>query len=70
MQRVKLFKGVENDVAALEREVNDWLEQSGARIVNVFGNIAPQTMHPSKPHSGSRSFDASDILIVVVHEQG
>ena len=31
MQQIKLFKGIENDLAALEAEVNTWLVESGAR---------------------------------------
>src|SRR5262245_5624584 len=43
MQRIKIFKGLESNLPALEKEVNDWLSQSGARVVHMFGNLAAQS---------------------------
>lgn len=71
MQQIKIFKGIENDLPALEIEVNQWIASSGARIVNIFGNISPQTHASSDaPHGLTRSeFPPSDILIVVHYER-
>ena len=41
MQQVKLFKTIEGELSVLEKEFNDWVRQSGVRILSVTGNIAP-----------------------------
>lgn len=66
MQKVKLFKGVESEMEDLESEVNKWIESSGCRVVNIVGNIAPQTRDPNS----LESFAVSDILVVVTYEVG
>ena len=75
MQQIKIFKGVESDLADLESRVNAWLKQSGARVLNMFGNIAPQSYSSAAQHGhggGSvglgKSFAPSDVLVVIVHE--
>ncbi len=68
MQQIKIFKSIESDVSDLERDINAWLKESGARVVNVFGNIAPQTIGDPAKAKGSRSFSPSDVLIVVLYE--
>lgn len=69
MQQIRIFKGIESEIAALESEVNRWLAESGARVVNMFGNIAPQTLSP-EPSKGltKSSFAPSDILLVILYE--
>lgn len=66
MQQIKIFKGIESELNELESRVNAWIKQSGARIANVFGNIAPQ----SAGHAGTlgHSVTASDVLLVVLYE--
>jgi hypothetical protein len=49
----------------VEKEINNWAQESGAQIVNVTGNIAPQT-----GGSASHGFASSDILIIVLYEPG
>ncbi len=66
MQKIKLFKSVENELNALEAEMNAWIESSGARIISVTGNIAPQ----SAGAMDAKSFGASDVLIIVLYEEG
>ena len=68
VQRVKLFKGIESELSGLEKEINDWLEQSEARVVQIFGNIAPQTITEGK--KTARTFDASDLFLAVLYEAG
>lgn len=48
MHQVKLFKGLENDLPGLEKHVNEWLAASGAKVVNILGNLAPQK-DPTQP---------------------
>ena len=68
MQQIKIFKSIESDVSDLERDINAWLKESGARVVNVFGNIAPQTISDPEKARGSRGFSPSDVLIAVLYE--
>jgi len=48
MHQIKIFKGLEYDVEAMEKQVNDWLTRTNARVINIFGNIAPQSEGGSK----------------------
>jgi hypothetical protein len=75
MQQIRIFVGIENDTAAMAKEVNDWLRESKVKVVNVFGNIAPQAVLNRAENqklgpleSGSRRFAPSDIMLVVVYE--
>ncbi len=69
MQQVKLFKGVENEIGALEKEVNDWLSRSGAKVISLTGNIAPQSVKPDGEGGlGNSCFAPSDVLMVVLYE--
>ena len=68
MQQIKIFKSIESNVSDLERDINAWLKESGARVVNVFGNIAPQTISDPDKAKGSRGFSASDILVALLYE--
>ena len=65
MRQIKLFKGVEAELASLESEVNSWIRQSQVHIVGIRGNIAPQSTRG--PNSGER-FTPSDIVIIVEYE--
>ena len=64
MQRVKIFKSIESELWNLEQEINAWIEESGASVISITGNIAPQT--GSGAVSGS--FSASDVMVVVLYE--
>ena len=75
MQQIKFFKGVEADLTTLERDVNGWLKSNGVKVLNIFGNIAPQSSRETgqasmfgKPGDGGRAFAASDVFIAVLYE--
>jgi hypothetical protein len=69
MQQIKLFKSVEPDVSVLEQEINDWLKESGAKVINMFGNIAPQTpKETSLASTMGRAFAPSDLLVAILYE--
>lgn len=73
MQRVKLFKGLETEVEALEQQINVWVESEGAKIIQVTGNIATQSYNPATKSGSSLQSNvaaASDVLIVVLYEKG
>ena len=69
MQQVKIFKNVENNLGELEQDVNTWISQSGARVISVTGNIAPQS-DPSGASGGlsNSAFPPSDVVIIVLYE--
>jgi hypothetical protein len=71
MQQIKIFKGIENDLGTLEAEVNTWLVESKADVINIFGNIAPQSASPDSSAAGlsHSEFPPSDVLLVV-HYRG
>lgn len=64
MQQVRLFKGIESELHAMEDEMNQWIRDSGAKIISITGNIAPQTGN-TQP---AGNFSASDVLVVVLYE--
>ena len=45
MQQVKIFKSIESELVALEEEINEWLSTSGAKVINITGNIAAPIRH-------------------------
>lgn len=72
MQQVKIFKGVENDLASLEREINGWLAESRASVKQMIGNIAPQSLAGAAQgaHGLTKSeFPPSDILVLLLYEK-
>ncbi len=70
MHQVKIFKGLESNLSALEKEVNDWLASSGARVQQIFGNLAAQSGQRTEDNSlKAYPYLASDVLIVVVYDK-
>jgi hypothetical protein len=75
MQKVRLFHNTEENIANLEKEINAWLAQSGATVVSIQGNIAPQTVvghtevsRISYAQEGSgRRFAPSDLFVIVLY---
>ena len=64
------WMGVLSLVNSLENEINSWLRESGAKVITISGNIAPQSMAKD---TGSQtlskgSFEASDVLVLVLYE--
>jgi hypothetical protein len=70
MQQVKLLKGIESELAGLEGEVNAWIRQSGARVISITRNIAPQSEKSSTGSAGlgKSQFAPSDVILVVLYE--
>jgi hypothetical protein len=69
MRQVKIFKNVESNLGELEKEVNSWISQSGAQIVGITGNIAPQSDSSVAGGGLSKSaFPPSDVVIIVLYE--
>ena len=72
MQRVKLFKGLETEVEALEQQINAWAESEGAKILQINGTIATQSYNPTAKQGSSLQGNVaapSDVLITVLYEK-
>ncbi len=71
MQLVKMFTGLEGQTQALEQEINGWVETSGAKIIQISGNIAPQSVGQNNPSDGlgSAGRPPSDLFVVVLYEK-
>tara|TARA_B100001250_G_C19784274_1_gene783356 strand:- start:1376 stop:1597 length:222 start_codon:yes stop_codon:yes gene_type:complete len=72
MQRIKLFKGLEGEVDILEKQVNDWAEIEGAKILQVSSSIAAQSYNPSAKSGSSLQTNvtaSSDVLVTVLYEK-
>ncbi len=65
MQKIKLFKGIVNELETLEQDVNSWIADSHCELISLTGNIAPQT-HTGE--TGLGTFPSSDVLVIVVYE--
>jgi hypothetical protein len=70
MQQIKMFKGLENDLAGLEAQVNEWMRESNIRVVSVVGNIAPQSESSGGGGAGvgTSRFAPSDVILIVLYE--
>ena len=69
MQQIKIFKTIEPEIESLEKQINAWIRDNNVRVVNVFGNIAPQSGAADlKAVTTSRGFAPSDVLVIVVYE--
>ena len=72
MQHVKLFKGLEGEVDILEKQINDWAESEGVKILHVSSSIAAQSYNPSAKSGSSLQVNvtaSSDVLVTVLYEK-
>ena len=70
MQQIKIFKGIESNLAALEKEVNAWLAETNVRVTHIFGNLAPLSGERNEGNSLSAyPYVASDVMLVVLYEK-
>jgi len=70
MHQVKIFKGLESNLPALEAEVNAWLQESGVRVLQIIGNLATQSGQRNETNSlAAYPYVASDVMLVVLYEK-
>lgn len=70
VHQVKIFKSIESEAAALERQINSWLATENVRVINITGNIAPQSARPDdKSGAIGGPWAPSDVLIIVHYEK-
>ena len=69
MYQVKIFKGIESNLAGLEKEINAWLAETNARVTQIFGNLAPLSGERNEGNSlAAYPYVASDVMMVVLYE--
>ena len=70
VQHIKIFRGLEADLPRLEAEINKWLVDSGARVLQMTGNIAPQSLRNTpKEVLQQGDFLPSDVLLVLLYDK-
>jgi hypothetical protein len=71
MNQIKIFKGLENDLKSLEQDLNAWLAESDVRVLQIFGNMSPQTIQPRAVGGGlsTTDFAPSDVMLVVLYDK-
>ena len=71
MHQIKIFKGLESDINFLEKQVNSWLFETQVKVVQMFGNISPQTSPVDNEVTtiSKGPFPPSDVFLVVVYEK-
>lgn len=69
MQQIKIFMALETDAPKLESQVNEWLRANPkARILQISGNVAPQTETKYTGGGLSGGGGASDLLLILLYE--
>jgi hypothetical protein len=69
VHQVKIFKALEVETDSLETRVNQWLAQTGAKVLSISGNIAPQSEgHTGRTTGLGSAGNASDVLLIILYE--
>lgn len=70
MHQIKIFKGLEDDATSIEQEVNEWLKNEKIKVLQIFGNVAPQTLAAEavKNTLSRTNHPPSDVLLVILYE--
>jgi len=72
MQQVKLFVGLEGATEELSGEINGWIRESGVTVLQISGNISPQSLGGSGHDAGLSGMGgrlSSDVLVIVLYEE-
>ncbi|MEM9586436.1 MAG: hypothetical protein AAGA03_04075 [Planctomycetota bacterium] len=65
VRQIKIFKSVDSELAALEKEINRWMRKSGARVVSMTGNLSSS---PGASGGPLNTFSASDVMVILMYE--
>lgn len=69
MQQVKIFSGLETETKRIENEINDWIKESGVKIIQITGNIAPQAgVTENGGYLTKGVSNPSDVLVIILFE--
>lgn len=65
VQQVKLFKGVDTEMADLEKQINRFIRKNNIRVLSITGNLSPS---PSAGTGPMNSFAGGDVLLILLYE--
>lgn len=65
VQQVKLFKGVDTEMADLEKQINRFIRKNNIRVLSITGNLSPS---PSAGSGPMNSFAGGDVLLILLYE--
>lgn len=69
MQQVKIFSGLETETKRIENEINTWIKESGVKIIQITGNIAPQAgVAENSGYLTKGVSNPSDVLVIILFE--
>ena len=70
MHQIKIFKGIESELHSVEQEVNSWLAAAKVKVLQIVGNLSPQSSPVKEGAVGltKSQFAPSDALIIVLYE--
>ena len=66
MHSVRLFHTTTANLADLENAANDWLQQTGAKVVSATGNMAPTIQQRRVGQTSETAFQPENVLLVLV----
>ena len=69
MHQVKIFKSLESACKDLEAEINAWLKEEEVRVIEIFGNIAPQSPGRGEALGASGATIPSDVFVTILYER-
>lgn len=71
LHQIKIFKGLEDDTSTIEHDVNEWLSENKVKVIQIFGNVAPQTLAAEAVRNTltKTNHPPSDVMLVVLYEK-
>ena len=69
MQQIKLFRGLDSELPRLQDQINRWLAESGARVIQMSGNLSPQSvLQDPKGAPPLSPLVPSEVLVTILYE--
>lgn len=71
VHQIKIFKGLEDDTTTIEHDVNQWLAENKVKVIQIIGNVAPQTLAAEavKNTLTRTNHPPSDVMLVLLYEK-
>ncbi|MBI1178851.1 hypothetical protein GC207_15575 [bacterium] len=71
VHQIKIFKGLEDDTTTIEHDVNNWLAENKVKVIQIIGNVAPQTLAAEavKNTLSRTNHPPSDVMLVLLYEK-
>lgn len=65
VQQVKLFKGVDTELAEIEKQINRFIRKYNVRVLSITGNLAPSGAAANGPMN---TFSGGDVMVILLYE--